>query len=71
MGYSRGLLKYQQEALGIKEKVHLALAKLGRLGMEKNSASDTGAPKRKVTLFDCVVLVYDIPVLMLMLPQSS
>ena len=55
----------------MKEKVHLALAKLGRFGMEDNSARDTGAPKRKMTLFDCVVFVYDIPVLMLMLLQSS
>ena len=55
----------------IKEKVQSTLERLGRLRVEDNSVRDTGALKRKMTLFECVVLVYRMPVLTLTLPQSS
>ena len=65
------LLTYRQETLGTNEKVQLALAKLGRFGVEDNSVRDKGALKRKMALFECVVLVFHMPVPALMLPQSS
>ena len=64
------MLTHRQEAPGIKEKVQSTLARLARLRVEDNNARDEGALKRKMTLFECVTLVYHMPVLTLMLPQS-
>ena len=71
MHCSRCLLKYRQEAPGIKEKVQLTIARLGRFGMEDDSVRDEYALKRKMSLFEYVMLVYHMPMLTLMLPQSS
>ena len=59
-----------QEAPGVKEKVQSTLARLGRFRVEDNSFRDEGTLKRKMALFECVVLVYHMLVLTLMLPQS-
>ena len=55
----------------MKEKVQSILARLGRFGVEDNSFRDEDALKRKMTLFECVVLVSHVRMLALMLPQSS
>ena len=68
---SECLLIYRQEALRTKEKVQSTLAKLSRFGVEDNGVRDKGALKRKMTLFECVVLVNHMPILTPMLPQSS
>ena len=64
------LLTYRQEAPGIKEKVQSTLARLARFRVEDKNARDEGALKRKMTLFECVTLVYQVPVLTPILSQS-
>ena len=67
----RRLLRYLQGAPGVKEKIELTLARLGRFRVEDSSVRNEGILKRKMILFEYVVLVYYTPVPTLILLQSS
>ena len=65
------LLTYRQEATGTNEKIESTLSRLGRLTAEDPAAGDERGFKRKMVLFEYVVLVHHKPAFTLTTPQSS
>ena len=64
------LLTYLQEATGTNEKIKSTLSRLGRLTAEDDTVGDERGFKRKMILFEYVLLIYQKPVFALIPPQS-